>query len=110
MNIYRSPNNINETFLSKFEKTIENSKSKLCYILGDMNYNLINIDKHSPTNEYYNTLTTASFKPLITKPTRITARNETLIDHIWTNNIQNTTTTPLRVPRDSYVQSRVDNC
>merc|ERR1712013_580420 len=36
-------------------------------------------------------LTTASFKPLITKPTRITDRNETLIDHIWTNNLQNTT-------------------
>ena len=56
-----------------------------------MNYNLINIDKHTKTNEYYNLLTTSSFKPLITKPTRITENNETLIDHIWTNNLSNTT-------------------
>ena len=41
------------------------------------------------TNEYYNLLTAASFKPLITKPTRITDNNETLIDHIWTNDLQN---------------------
>ena len=90
LNIYRSPDNLNDTFLSKFESIIENIKSKLCYILGDMNYNLINIDKHTPTNEYYNLLTTASFKPLITKPTHITETNETLIDHIWTNNLSNT--------------------
>ena len=90
LNIYRSPSNSNETFLKKLETIIEKTKSKPCYILGDLNYNLINIDKHAPTNEYYNMLTAASFKPLITKPTRITDRNETLIDHIWTNNLQNT--------------------
>ena len=55
-----------------------------------MNYNLLNIDKHTLTNEYYNLLTAASFKPLITKPTRITETSETLIDHIWTNNLSNT--------------------
>ena len=32
-------------------------------------------------------MTTAAFKPLITKPTRISENNETLIDHIWTNNL-----------------------
>ena len=36
-------------------------------------------------------LTTASFKPLITKPTRITETNMTLIDHIWTNDLKTTT-------------------
>ena len=54
-----------------------------------MNYNLINMDRHTPTNEYYNMLTTTSFKPLVTKPTRITDNNETLINHIWTNDLQN---------------------
>ena len=90
LNIYRSPSNLNDTFLSKFENIIEKAKSKLCYVLGDMNYNLINMDKHTPTNEYFN-LTAASFKPLITKPTRISDTNETLIDHIWTNNLSNAT-------------------
>ena len=72
LNIYRSPNNANETFINKFQNIIEKIKSKTCYVLGDMNYNLINLDRHAATKNYYDTLTTASFKPLITKPTRIT--------------------------------------
>ena len=56
-----------------------------------MNYNLLNHDKHTPTQNYFNMLTNASFKPLITKPTRITETNMTLIDHIWTNAIKTTT-------------------
>ena len=55
-----------------------------------MNYNLINIDRHTQTKSYYDLLTSASFKPLITKPTRITETNATLIDHIWTNDLRNT--------------------
>ena len=62
----------------------------MCYVLGDMNYNLINLDKHEPTNNYHNILTSCSFKPLITKPTRITDSSKTLIDHIWTNDLRNT--------------------
>ena len=89
LNIYQSPNKLNESFLKTFENIVQKSKTKTCYILGDMNYNLINIDNHAPTNEYNNILTSTSFRPLITKPTRITETNETLIDHIWTNNLQN---------------------
>ena len=56
-----------------------------------MNYNLLNHDKHKPTQNYLNMLTSASFKPLINKPTRITETNMTLIDHIWTNDLKTTT-------------------
>ena len=90
LNIYRSPSNNNISFDNKFEDIIEKLKTKTCYILGDMNYNLINIDKHAETKLYYDLLTAASFKPLITKPTRITETNATLIDHIWTNDLRNT--------------------
>ena len=90
LNVYRSPNNENITFDDKFENIVEKLKTKTCYnILGDMNYNLINIDKHIQTKSYYDLLTAASFKPLITKPTRITDTNTTLIDHIWTNDLRN---------------------
>ena len=88
--MYRSPNNENKTFDDKFENIVEKLKAKTCYILGDMNYNLINIDRHTQTKTYYNLLTAASFKPLITKPTRISETNATLIDHIWTNDLKNT--------------------
>ena len=90
LNVYRSPSNLNESFIEKFESVINIAKSKMCYVLGDMNYNLINLDKHEPTNNYYNILTSCSFKPLITKPTRITDSSKTLIDHIWTNDLRNT--------------------
>ena len=55
-----------------------------------MNYNLINIDRHTQTKAYHGLLTASSFKPLITKPTWITETNTTLIDHIWTNDIRHT--------------------
>ena len=53
-----------------------------------MNYNLINLDKHVETVEYYNNLMSESFKPLICKPTRITDTKCSLIDHIWTNELR----------------------
>ena len=91
LNIYRSPNSLNNKFLDKFENIIEKVKSKQCYVLGDMNYNLINLDRHNDTSQYYNDLIAASFKPLILKPTRITESNSTLIDHIWTNDLNHKT-------------------
>merc|ERR1712013_764021 len=63
---------------------------RTCYAIGDMNYNLINHNRHSPTKTYYDIFSTASFKPLITKPTRITKTSATLIDHIWTNDLRQT--------------------
>ena len=90
LNIYRSPNKLNDSFIDKFDIVIDKAKSKFCYVLGDMNYNLINVDKHDATRSYYNLLTSSSFKPLITKPTRITDNGQTLIDHIWTNDLRNT--------------------
>ena len=92
LNIYRSPNHINDLFDNKFDSTIDKAKSKICYVLGDANYNLINLNKHEATRNYYNTLTSASFRPLITKPTRITDSSNTLIDHIWSNDLRNTST------------------
>ena len=90
LNVYRSPNNLNVSFTDLFCSVIEKIKSTRCYVLGDTNYNLINLDKHHLTEEYYNNLVSASFKPLIWKPTRITDQSSTLIDHIWTNDLRNT--------------------
>ena len=59
--IYRSPNSENETFADKFESIVEKTTSKTCYILGDMNYNLLNHDKHTPTKTYLNMVALACF-------------------------------------------------
>ncbi len=89
LNIYRSPDYLNNSFLEKFEKVVDEGRNRICYILGDANYNLLNLDRHVPTDHYFNLLTAASFKPLITKPTRVTDSNQSLIDHIWTNDLRN---------------------
>ena len=87
--IYRPPNNkievfqdaINE-FLSKVDK-----ENKICYLMGDFNIDLLKSESCDFANKFTEQLFTSSFYPLITKPTRITSHTATLIDNIFTNNI-----------------------
>ena len=62
-------------------------ENKLCYIMGDYNINLINYDSHSPTKDFIDLLSANSLYPTISKPTRITSHSATLIDNIFTNNL-----------------------
>ena len=62
-------------------------ENKLCYLMGDFNINLLNTDSHNPTNEFTNLLFENSLYPVISKPTRITHHSATLIDNIFTNNL-----------------------
>jgi hypothetical protein len=54
-------------------------------LLGDINVNLLNHDKHQQTQNYLETLLDHGMLPLITLPTRITQSSSTLIDHIFTS-------------------------
>ena len=56
--------------------------------MGDFNINLLNTDSHQHTNEFFNLMTSNSFYPLISKPTRITSNSATLIDNIFSNNLE----------------------
>ena len=87
INCYRSPTDTTDTFIDRLDDILCKVKNNICIIAGDFNYNLLNISIHNKTEEYYNTLTAHSFKPLITKPTRIADNSKTLIDHIWSNNL-----------------------
>ena len=86
---YRAPSSENTTFLTNFEKVVSDIKNKNSIITGDFNYNLFNIQHHADTSNYYNMMTSNSFRTLITKPTRMTDNTSTLIDHIWTNDMSN---------------------
>ena len=79
----------NKKFIDEFSPIVASifKKNKLSYIVGDFNYNLINITHHQVTQDYYNLLTTHMYQQVITKPTRITEHTATLIDHIWHNDI-----------------------
>ena len=56
-------------------------------IVSDFNINMLNFEIHNLTNEYVNLLTSKSFLPVITMPSRVNKQSATLIDHIWTNKI-----------------------
>ena len=87
--VYRPPNHNVDLFMEKFNQILFNiSKSnKDCYIMGDYNIDLFHLDKHSPTQEFVDSLYSHTFYPLINRPTRITAHSATLIDNILTNNL-----------------------
>ena len=87
--IYRSPNTdneANEIFLNYLKTCVTKLKksNKLCYIQGDLNYNLIDIDDNHVDN-FTSVMFDNSFYPHINQPTRITATSATCIDHIWSN-------------------------
>ena len=48
---------------------------------------LMNAESHSRTGQYFELMCSYSYLPLINKPTRVTADSATLIDNIFTNNI-----------------------
>ncbi len=62
-------------------------EKKLLYIMGDMNINLLNSDTNIPTQNFINNMYARYHIPLINKPTRIPEYSATLIDNIYTNNI-----------------------
>ena len=89
--IYRPPNtNINQfnesiiPILNKLRK-----EKKICYLTGDFNLDLFKSDSHTGTTDFLNVMHTHAYVPLITRPTRVTDKSATLIDNIYTNNVQN---------------------
>ena len=72
-----------EMLLPLLEKL--NKENKPTIISGDFNIDLLKINNDNQTNDYFNLLTDNNFMPLITLPTRITARSKTLIDNILYN-------------------------
>ena len=60
--------------------------------MGDYNINLLNCEKHDPTGQFFDVITSNGFLPIITRPTRVTATFATLIDNIFTNNILDVST------------------
>ena len=55
--------------------------------MGDFNLNLLTHHSHVTTGEFLDVMFSRKFLPLITRPTRLTSHTATLIDNIFTNNI-----------------------
>ena len=91
--IYRQPNKDNfELFqkeLKKLLQAVDKSKNELV-IAGDFNLDLLKYESHAPTASYLDSLTERRLLPRIVRPTRIKKQSATLIDHIFTQDNDNT--------------------
>ena len=70
----------------------KNHNRKPVYITGDFNLNLLDYNTNRKVKSYLNIIFSHSFPtvvPLINKPTRISRRNATVIDHVLTNAFMN---------------------
>ena len=92
--IYRPPGLNVSLFAEALDPILDRitRENKHCYLLGDFNINLLNHESHNPTNEFLNMIYSHAFRPTIDKPTRVTYNTATLIDNIFTNNLDFHTT------------------
>ena len=88
--IYRhSHNNFNE-FFQYLENCLSQvvKENKELYICGDFNFDLLKIDTDHYTQHFFNLLCSYGFLPHILQLTRVTDNTATVIDNIFSNNIQ----------------------
>ena len=60
-------------------------EKKKCFLTGDYNINLLQLENDRAIEQFFDTVTNANFTPLITSPTRISKSTKTLIDNIFYN-------------------------
>ena len=89
--VYNTPSCDKQTFLEKmsiWSLVLAISKHP-CYIVGDMNINLL--ETNTTSNNYIESILLSGFTQHIAKPTRVTPVSKTLLDHVFHNNfLQNT--------------------
>ena len=86
--LYRPPDQ--SKFLDKLSTAISRSNTfdnQEVYILGDLNINLINKQKHIPNGikRYKEFCSLYGLEQLISTPTRVTKNSSSILDHILTN-------------------------
>ena len=93
-NVYRTPscrpdkfNKLFDTILQKFDNN--RYSNKLIYIVGDFNQDLIKYDLDNDYQNLIDNVHNRGFVQLVSRPTRITEHTHTLIDHVYTNNVEN---------------------
>jgi exonuclease III len=89
-NVYRSPSRQPHKFedvLSSTLQLIDRHKNKHIILLGDFNIDLIKFETDSNSQRLIDTMTSYGFVQTISRPTRITDHSNTLIDHIYSNQL-----------------------
>ena len=107
--IYKHPPANVEEFTLKFNEFLNklNPSKYDMYIMGDMNIDLLKYHSHQQTERYLDMIYSLDLLPVITKPTRITNHTATLIQHIYTNNVNRLTSGIVTVKRDHSLLSQL---
>ena len=93
VNFYRSPSHEVNKFINQLEyvlRKLERHSRKHILFFGDANIDLIKYDTDSASQNLIDILSKHGFVQAVSRPTRITDHSATLIDHIYTNNIDQT--------------------
>lgn len=88
--VYRKPGSNVETFKDSLDDLMKDLNANKSLILcGDFNIDLLKVSTHKQTSDFLDTLYSRGLYPLITKPSRVTSFSATLINHIFTNVLEN---------------------
>lgn len=81
---YRSPNGVIDNFLTELTNILETKKQDNAYkiMTGDMNINLLD-QKSMKVQKYLNIMSENGYMSLINKPTRVSNKSKTCIDHLF---------------------------
>ncbi len=91
-NVYRSPSRKHEKFIGLLETALsklDRHSSKQILIVGDLNTDLIKYDSDIHSQNLIDTTSNRGFVQVISRPTRITDHSSTLLDHIYSNKVEN---------------------
>jgi hypothetical protein len=87
-NVYRLPRYLNNNYIdfsaefAEVLKYFESSQSEVI-ISGDYNINLLKVNENDHINNFFNVVTSHSYFPALTLPTRLSQRSATLIDNFY---------------------------
>ena len=88
--IYRHPHNNFKEFFQYLDETLSKlvKENKELYLCGDFNFDLLKTNIDHYTLHFFNLLCCYGFMPHILQPTRVTENSATVIDNIFSNNIE----------------------
>ena len=92
--LYRHPHDtvdLYNDFLSYLESCISKitKEGKTIYLCGDFNSDLLKYDNTNNYKKFYDLLSSYGIFPMILLPTRVSGDSATIVDNIFTNNIDN---------------------
>ena len=87
--VYKPPSLESSVFINELTSCLEmlDQKNKTTFLCGDFNTDLFALLTDNTCQEFFNTLASFGYLPTITKTTRFSENKLSLIDNIFTNNL-----------------------